>query len=92
MARAPGAQYQGLGPSRADDGLGFGGAQSIFSDRFSDDLTEDSDTVVAPYYSALVKRSDLLEVTIAPRVQHIKNAGWNGQVKDATVVALRAEV
>ena len=87
-----GGQYQGLLPDRDDDVLAFGVAQSVFSDQFSDDFTEDSETVMEIYYNALVTASDSLEVTITPSVQHIKNPGGDQDVKDATVLALRAQV
>lgn len=82
-----GAQYQGLIANRDDDVVAFGVAQATFSDK--SDVAEDAETVFELYYNAAVTGW----LALSPSVQYVMDpAGADTDVKDATIIALRAQI
>lgn len=85
-----GAQYQGLIPTRDDDLLGFGVAQSIASRQLRSEINSrtDRETVYELYYA--------LRVTpwcvITPDVQFITNPGADKDARDALVGGVRVRI
>jgi porin len=82
-----GAQYQGLIPTREDDVLAFGVAQSIRSGRYRQeiDARADRETVYELYYKIAVTPW----LAITPDFQFLRNAGALGTHKDVFVAGIR---
>ena len=83
-----GVQYQGLFEGRDDDVLGLGYAHGSFSDRADTTYTTDYESVTELYYSAPVTGW----MTLSPSLQYVTNPGGNGDVSDALVFGLRAQI
>ncbi len=85
-----GAAYQGIIPSRDDDVLAFGVAQSILSHQYRHNVNSlaDRETVYELYYA--------IKVTpwcfITPDIQIITNPGGNKDARDALVGGLRFKI
>lgn len=85
-----GASYQGLIPSRDEDVLGFGVAQSILSKTYRHNVNSlaDRETVYEVYYA--------IQLTpwcvITPDVQVITNPGGDKDARDALVGGVRVKI
>jgi porin len=83
-----GFQYQGLFEGRDDDVLGVGWAHGAFSDRADTTYTEDHESVVEAYYSAVITPWML----VSPSVQYIANPGGDNTNRDAVVAGVRVHL
>lgn len=80
-----GAQYQGLIPTRDNDVLGFGFAQSILSGKLRQLEGGDRESVYECYYRVQA----LPWMHVSPDVQYIVNPGGEKAARDALVVGVR---
>lgn len=80
-----GFQYQGLFEGRNDDVLGVGWAHGAFSDRADVTYTEDYESVLEAYYSAIVTPW----LIVSPSVQYVANPGGDETNRDAVVAGVR---
>lgn len=85
-AWSAGAQYQGLIPTRPDDVLAFGVAQSFLDTRAG--FSKDNETAFEIYYKIMA--TPWLE--ISPSIQHIVNPGGAAGAPDATVFGIRIQI
>ncbi len=85
-AWSAGGQYRGLIPSRDDDVLGFGVAQSLLARGAG--FSKDSETVFELYYKIVI--TPWLEVS--PSIQHVINPGAAANTPDATVFGIRVQL
>ncbi len=85
-----GAQYQGLIPTRDDDVLGFGVAQSIGSRQLRSEINSrtDRETDYELYYAFKVTPW----CVITPDVQFITNPGANKDARDSVVGGVRIRI
>jgi porin len=81
-----GLQYQGLFCGRDRDVLGLGYAHGVFSDRADTTYSQDYESVVEMYYSAVISPW----MTLSPSVQYVSNPGGDDSVRDAVVTGIRA--
>ena len=85
-----GASYRGLIPSRNNDILAFGVAQSILSSQYRHEINSlaDRETVYELYYAIQVAPW----LVITPDVQVITNPGGDKNARDALVGGLRFKI
>ena len=81
-----GGQVQGLIPTRDDDVLGFGVAQSLLVGDAG--FSKPSETVLEVYYNIQVAPW----LQIAPSIQHVANTGGDETSRDATIFGVRMQV
>jgi porin len=80
-----GLQYQGLFCGRDRDVLGLGYAHGAFSDRADTAYSQDYESVIEMYYSAVMSPW----MTLSPSVQYVSNPGGDESAKDAVVAGIR---
>lgn len=83
-----GFQYLGLFEGRNDDVLGVGYSREYFSNHDAADFPEDYESVIEIYYNAQITSW----FHLSPNIQYITNPGGAANVKDATVLGLRAQI
>lgn len=85
-----GLSYQGLIDGRDDDVLAAGIGQGYFSNHFSEDYPQDSETAYEVFYNAQISKW----MTLTPSVQYIADPAETGDAasKDAMVLGLRAQM
>ena len=85
-----GAQYLGLVPTRDEDVLGFGVAQSIMSKDLREEVNSlaDRETVYELYYAIKVTPW----CVISPDVQLVTNPGGNKDARDALIGGVRVKI
>ncbi|UCE98690.1 MAG: carbohydrate porin [Planctomycetota bacterium] len=83
-----GFQYQGLLEDRDDDILGVGFAQGIFSNKASKTYTDDYESALELYYCAAVTH----RLNVSPSIQYIANPGGDKTIRNAVVLAVRAQM
>jgi len=83
-----GFQCLGLLDGRNEDVLGVGFAEGVFSDAASTTYTEDYESVLEFYYGVQVTPY----LNISPSIQYVTNPGGNETIRDAVVLAVRAQM
>lgn len=82
-----GLAYQGLLCGRDEDVLAVGYAQGVFSDRAAATYTEDNESVIEAYYSAVITPW----MVLSPSVQYVTSPGGSG-TDDALITGIRAHI
>jgi porin len=85
-----GLSYQGLIDGRNDDVLAAGIGQGYFSNHFSEDYADDSETVYEVFYNAHVSKW----MTLTPSIQYVADPAETGDEasRDTLIVGLRAQM
>lgn len=85
-----GLSYQGLIDGRDEDVAAAGIGQGYFSNHFSEDYPQDSETVYELFYNAKVAKY----MTLTPSIQYVADPAETGDAasKDALVLGLRAQM